>query len=276
MPVHLEDLAHKIADRFAAALIKHEDRRARPAQRAPEKAGRAEAESLLQPRNQFGSVGLMETVLEGGGERAGGSRGKRGDQKCRPLDIEHRVGARINRGKHGARLRRGQFEVRHNHRHAIARGQFQAHGPRHPSRIDGAGDDRPQHRRRHVIRMPFNLCRLIQNPQRLPAKPQQFIGDHHARRQSRRARAQPLAERNLIVDLELDGRQRLPVKIASHLQRRLPDQIVLARRNGAGVPPRAADAQFAAPAEAAYQGNIERQSESIEAGTEVRARCRYA
>ena len=86
----------------------------------------------------------------------------------------------------------------------------------------------PEHARRDVVGMAFDPRRFIQNPLRLPMQAQQLIGDHDAGGQRGRARSQTFADRNVVVDFELDGRQR-SAHVARHAQRGLPDQVVLDR-----------------------------------------------
>ena len=63
--------------------------------------------------------------------------------------------------------------------------------------------------------MPFDLRGLVQNAQLLPMKPQQLVGDYDSSGQSRGARPQSFAERNIVVDLQFDRRQRSPTSAAT-------------------------------------------------------------
>ena len=118
---------------------------------------------------------------------------------------------------------------------------------------------------RHVIGMALQARGFVQHAQRLPAQIQQLVGDHHARRERRRARSHAFAERNLVADFQLDGRHRHAVAVG---HRDAPSA-----RSGCPAPPgdatrhRGPDPQMrqrlAAP-EAARQVHAQREPQCIE------------
>src|SRR5580700_4271418 len=116
--------------------------------------------------------------------------------------------------------------------------------------------------------MALDPGRFIQDPMRLPVQAQQMIGDDDTGGESRGARSQPLAERNVVVDFERDGRQDVP-DIGGYRQRSPPDQIVFASRNLRGIAATHANREALRALEPAGQIDSERQTEAIESGTEI-------
>src|SRR4051794_9748153 len=76
-----EYLAHEVANGIAAALEEDQDRRSRAAQRTAKKSGCTEFDNLIETRDKGGAIGLMEAVLECGGEGGRCSANQRGDKQ---------------------------------------------------------------------------------------------------------------------------------------------------------------------------------------------------
>ena len=103
----------------------------------------------------------------------------------------------------------------------------------------------PEHAGADIVGMPFDARGFVEDSSGPPSESEQAVRDHDAGRQGRGARAQPLAQRNVVADIQFDRRQR-SVDIASHLQRGLPDQVRLVTRDLARIPAGHTDRQAVA------------------------------
>ena len=98
-------------------------------------------------------------------------------------------------------------------------------GAREAAGLDGAHDNRSEHARCHVIRMAFEARRFVQNSRRLPAQIEQALRNNDARSERGGARSEPLTDRNVVIDVEVDRGQR-QVRTRRDGHRGLPDQVV--------------------------------------------------
>src|ERR1700675_1762923 len=106
--------------------------------------------------------------------------------------------------------------------------------------------------------MALYLSSFVENAMRFPVQPQQMVGNHHARGERGGARSQAFSNGNIVCDLE-SNRRKLPAHILGYRERGLPDQVVLARRNQAGVTARGPDRQSVGPLKSARQINRKRE-----------------
>ena len=122
--------------------------------------------------------------------------------------------------------------------------------------------------------MPFQSSGFVQDAQRLPAKIEHVVGDDHAGRKRGGTRPQPFTDRDFVMYVKFD-RLNGHARIGCHRPRSLPDQIVVARGDNAGVTSLHCHAQPVRLPKPALQINSDRQSQSIEAWAEIGTGRRY-
>jgi hypothetical protein len=100
---------------------------------------------------------------------------------------------------------------------------------------------------------------------------QQLIRNHYAGGESRSARSQSFAERNAVVDLELNGRK-FAADILCNRLRRLPDEIRIIFGNESRITAAHTDRETIGTPEPALEMHVQRQPERVESRTEIGAR----
>ena len=122
--------------------------------------------------------------------------------------------------------------------------------------------------------MAFQAGGFVENAQGLPAELQQFVGDHHPGGERRRARSHALAQRNLVVDVQFDGRHGQAVGLR-HGERGLPDQVVGVAGNGGRIAAGGVNGERLAAAEPAGEVDAQGQPEGVETRPQVGAGGRH-
>lgn len=251
-----EDLPDKVGHLLASPFVPDEDGGAGAGETAAEKSRSAQAQNLLQARDQFGPVWLVHPVFQGSGKRTGGSGSQGRHQQRRPLHIEHGVLLGVGLRQDRARLGGRQHEVGDDHGDAIAFRHRQANGACCAVGVDGAGDNGTENTGRDVVRMALDPRRLIQNTKGLPPQSQEEIRNHYAGGEGRRGRSESLTQRNLIVDMQVDRREVIALEVAGDPQGSLPDQIVGGFRDGRRIASGDTNGEFRRLAEGTLQRDV--------------------
>src|SRR5262245_37278394 len=102
--------------------------------------------------------------------------------------------------------------------------------------------------------MPFEACGFVEDAERLPAELEEVVGDDDAGGEGGGARAHAFAERNVVIDLQLDGGQR-EVVIGGNALGGAPDQVVGASRDEGAIASMDRDGEGGCPPEAAFEIN---------------------
>ncbi len=139
------------------------------------------------------------------------------------------------------------------------------------ARLNRAGDHGAQHTGGNIIRMAFEAGRFIQDAGWFPAQVEQPFGNHHAGGERGGAGTNALAHRDVVIDFEADGPQRL-TGARGHGQGGLPDEVVFARGNQVGVAPFDADRELCRRGKTALQPNLQRDTDRVESRPQIGAR----